>query len=133
CKPIIRAHGGGKGVDHRVAGDIDVVPHAFGGQRGGVARGGGKVQISQAAGEHAVHLLREGGVFVVGAQAGLHVAHPRLGVERAQRGGKGGGGVAVHQHDVRLAARDHLPHSLHHPGGDGREGLARFHDVEVVV
>ena len=74
----------------------------FPGQIVPVGGGGAEVQVSDGADHPAVHLLREGGVLVIGAQAGLHVAHGHLVVEGGQGAGEGGGGVTVDQDQVGL-------------------------------
>ena len=61
------------------------------------------------------------------------MAHSRLGVVGSQRPGKGGGGVPVDQHHVRLHLLDNALQALEHPGGDVRKGLPRLHDVQVVI
>ena len=82
-------------VDHRVAGQKDALLDPFPGQIVPVGGGGAEVQVSDGADHPAVHLLRVGGVFVIGAQAGLHVAHGHPVVEGGQGAGEGGGGVTV--------------------------------------
>ena len=103
-----RRHGGGgqQGVDDRVAGHEQVLSgDALGPQRLAAAAVGGRVvDQGQAVGEAAVDLLRVGAVDVVGAQPGFDVGDRDHPVEGGQSGGEGGGGVAVHQHDVGLDA-----------------------------
>ena len=74
-------------------------------------RRGGVEDLGQTVGQAPVHLLREGAVDVVGAQAGLDVGHGDHAVERGQCGGEGGGGVAVDHHQVGLlpSSRGSMP------------------------
>ena len=80
-----------------------------------------------------VHLLGVGGPLVIGPQAGLHVAHRDLVVESGQRPGKGGGGVAVDQHQVGLGLLQHPVHAGEAFGGDGGQGLPGLHYVQVEI
>ena len=91
------------------------------------------MQFRQTAGEGAVHLLGKRRIPVIGAQSGLHMAHRRLLVKGAQSRRKGGGGISMDQHDVRPALFHYLGHPFHHPGGDGCQSLALFHDIQVVI
>ena len=94
---------------------------------------GGKVVGGYAAGDLAVHLLGPGAVDVVGAEAGLHVAHGNLLIEGSEGSGGGGGGVAVDQHHIGLARLEHVAHTGEHAGGDIVEVLPLLHDVQVVI
>ncbi len=125
--------GGLKGVQHRVAGNIDVFGDALPGQIVPIQGSGGKVEGRQPPGKHPVHLLREGGVSVVGAQSRLYVAHRNLLIEGRQRYCEGGGGIAVYQHRVRPDLPEHRLHAVENPGGDAGEGLPRSHYVEIVI
>ena len=58
--------------------------------------------VGQDPGQLAVDFFRERPVFIPGAEPGLHVAHGNFQVKGRQGRHKGGGGVAVHQHQVRL-------------------------------
>ena len=89
--------------------------------------------LRQAVGQASVHLLREGTVDVVGAQARLHVGDGDHAVEGGQSGGEGGGGVAVHQHQVGLGLLQQGVDAVEHRRGDVAQGLALAHDLEVVV
>ena len=126
-------HRGLKGVDHRVSGEehpgLDVLP----GQVVPVGGGGAEVQVGDGPHHLPVHLLREGGPLVIGAQTGLHMAHRDLVVEGGQGPGKGGGGVPVDQHQVGPGLVQHAVHAQQALGGDGGQGLPRLHDVQVVV
>ena len=94
---------------------------------------GGKVQGGDAARELAVHFLRERAVDIVGAEACLHMAHGNLVVVGSQRSGKGGGSIAMHQHDVRLLLLQDLVQAHHGLGGNVKEGLSCGHDIQIVV
>ena len=124
-------HRGLQGVDHRVAGDKQPVPDALRLQIAAVGLGGAEVQLGQPPHHGAVHLLREGGVAVPGAQPRLHVAHGDLLVKRRQRPGKGGGGVPMDQHQVGPHLLKHLFQPQQALGGDGGQGLAGLHDIQV--
>ena len=67
-----------------------------------LAAGGGEVQRGNVADQRPVHLLREGGVFVLGPQARLDVAHRDLVIKRGQCAGEGRRGVAVDKDQVGL-------------------------------
>ena len=78
---VVLPHRGLQGVDGRVAGDHNALgPLALRQKVCFAPPGGGKVQVRHAAHKLAVHLLGVGGVFVVGAQAGLDMAHGGLAV-----------------------------------------------------
>ena len=122
-----------EGVDDGVAGDEDpalrlLVEEVL------LAEGrGGEVVGGNAAGDLAVHLLGPGAVDVVGAEAGLHVAHGNLLVERSEGSGGGGGGVAVDQHHIGLARLEHVAHTGEHAGSDIVQVLSLLHNIEVEV
>ena len=121
-------------VDHRVAGDVDARGvDAFAQQV--VARLGGRreVQVGNHGGEPAVHFLRPGRVDVAGAQSGFDVADGDFGIERGQRGGEGGGRVALHQHAVGPEIGIHLAQPFQHGGRDVGQPLAIPHHVQVPV
>ena len=129
----IRLHGVAHGVDGRVAGDEDVAHDGLAAQILRVRAGGRKMQIGDVADERAVHLLREGGVFVPGAKPCFHMADLHLMVKRGQRPGKRRGRIAVDEHEVGLDGVQHLVHAEQGLGGDGGECLALFHDVQVII
>ena len=132
-KLVVRPHGGFQGVDDGVARDEHPVGDALPGQVLPVGGGGAKVEIGDIPHQLAVHLLREGGVLVPGAQAGLHMAHRDLAVEGRQGPGEGGGGVPVNQHQVGPGLLQHPLHAQQALGGDGGQGLPGLHDVEIVI
>ena len=121
------------GVDDGVAGDELVAGNGLPLQIPQVVRRGAEVELRDVAHQGPVHLLREGGVLVPGAETGLHVAHGDLVIESGQSSGKGGGGVTVDQDQVRLRRLQHLLHAQQGAAGDGGQGLAGLHDVQVIV
>ena len=98
---IAGTNGGAQRVETGVAGNKNVLRNAFGTQIFRISRRGRKVDRGQIRREAAVHLLGEGGVTAIGAQSGLYMAHGDLCIKSGQSRGTGGGGVAVHQNDVR--------------------------------
>ena len=76
--------------------------------------GGSKMVLRHDADEMPVHLLGEGAVEIVGAKPCFHMTHRDLQIEAAQGGGKGGGGIAMHQHQIRPAVLQHALHALQH-------------------
>ena len=60
------------------------------------------MQIGNIADERAVHLLREGGVFVPGTKSGLNMTDLDLMIERGKRTSERCGRVAVDKNKVRL-------------------------------
>ena len=121
------------GVDGGIAGDKDLAADTLPAQILGVGLGGREVQVRDIAHQGAVHLLGEGRILIIGAKAGLHMAHGDLVVKGRQRPGKGGGGVAVDQNHVRPALLHHLLHAQERLGGDGGQGLPLLHDIEVEI
>jgi hypothetical protein len=98
-----------QGIDHRIAGDPDALgQYAFGQQVVPGPGSGGKVVVSQNPGQLPVDFFREGAMLVPGAEARFHVAHGDFQVEGRQGRHKGGGGIAVDQHQVRLFPAQNL-------------------------
>ncbi len=123
-----------QGVDHRVAGDFDLVDvHPFAQQVVARGLGGREMQVGDHRGQAAVGLLRPGLVDVAGTQAGLNVAHRNLPVEGREGGNETGGGIAVHQHDVRTMTVVAVIEFAHHLQGQAVQRLALGHDVEVFI
>ena len=54
-------------------------------------------------------------------------------VEGGQCPGKSSGGVSMNQHQVRGGLLQHSVHAVQTLGGDGGQGLAGLHDVQIVV
>ena len=91
------------------------------------------MQRGNIADQRPVHLLREGGVFVPRPQARLDVAHRDLVIKRRQRPGKRRRRIAVDEDHIRLGLVDNVVHPQQGLRRDGREGLALFHDIQVIV
>ena len=122
-----------EGVDDGVAGDENLALRFLVEEVLLAEWRGGKVVGGDAAGDLAIHLLGPGAVDVVGAEAGLHVAHGNLLVEGSEGSGGGGGGVAVDQHHIGLARLEHVAHTGEHAGGDIVQVLPLLHNIEVEV
>ena len=60
------------------------------------------------------------------------MAHRDAQVKAGQRRRKGGGGIAVHQHKIRLFSLQHRLQVLQDAGGDIKQRLARLHDGNIV-
>ena len=132
-KAVARPDGGGHGVNDRVSGDEHPVGDVLPAQIVPIPGGGAEVQSGDAPHQPAVHLLRVGGVFVIGPQTRLYMAHLNLVVEGGQGPGKGGGGVPVDQHQVGFGLLQHPFHAQEAFGGDGGQGLPGLHDVQIKV
>ena len=130
---VIVPHCGFQSVDDGVAGDIDILLHTLPMEVCHICLGGSKMQIGNIGGQGPVHLLREGGVFVKGTQPRFHMAHLHLGIERSQSRHKGGGSVAVDQHQIRLGLFQHIPQTAEGLDGDAHQGLGRLHDIQIVI
>ena len=61
------------------------------------------------------------------------MADRHLVIERRKRTGKGGRGITVDEHDVRLCLFEHLIQTVQTLLGDGRQRLTRLHDVQVII
>ena len=133
CKVIILYNCCLESVNDGIAGDKHPVGDVLPGQVGHVGGSGTEMQVGNVAHQLAVHLLREWGVLVPGAQAGLHMTHLDLMVESGQSTGKGGGGVAMDQHQVGLGLLQHPLHAQQALGGDGGQGLPGLHNVQVIL
>ena len=121
------------GVDGGVAGDEDIAHDGLAAEivRVGLCRG--EMQVGDIANERAVHLLREGRIFIPRAKPGFDVADLDLMVKRGERTGKRGGRVAVDEDKVGLDGIKHLVHAEKGLGRDGGERLALFHDMKIIV
>ena len=91
------------------------------------------MQIGDIADEGAVHLLREGGVFIPRAKPGLDVADLDLMIERGKRARERRGRVAVDKDKVGLDGVQNVVHAEQRLGGDSGERLALFHDMQVII
>ena len=132
-KNEIRSDGGLHGVDNGVAGDEDLPLNGFLPQIPGIGDRGREVQPGDIAHQGAVHLLGEGRIHVVGAKTGLHMSHRDLVIKGSKGAGKGGGGIAMNQNQIRLCLLQHPVHAKDGLGGDGGKGLLLFHDVQVIL
>ena len=130
---IVLPDGGLQRVDDGIAGDEQSVGDTLFQEVTFVVHCRAEVQVRDGGHQLPVHLLREGGIFVIGPQSRLHVAHRHLMVEGGQRSGKSGGGIAVDQDHVRLQGFNGLIHAGEALAGDGGQGLAGGHDVQVPV
>lgn len=91
------------------------------------------MQLADLGNQPAVGFLGEGVKQVVSAQAGFHVPHGDLLVERRQSGSEGGGGVALDEHQIRPVLSEVLLQP--HQGGAGHVGerLAGRHQGQVAI
>jgi hypothetical protein len=111
CCVGIDARGGQiERVDHGIAGHDHLAGERFRQQVRLRAVGGGEHEIAHHVDHAAVHLLGPRLGEVAGAQARLYMADGDAAVERGQRGGAGGGRIAVHQHAVGHLGGEHVVH-----------------------
>ena len=85
--------------------------------------GGGKIILGDNTHSQPVKFLRIGGIDVVGTKPGFHMAHRNLQIEAGEGSDKGGGSVAVNQHDIRLFGFQHGLDPLQNIGGDIKQSL----------
>lgn len=131
---VALAHGGAQRVDAGVAGDPDLgLRLALVEQVSLRLLGRREVVLAHDIDGLAVELLGPGAVDVVRAKPRLHVAYRDLQVEARERCRKARGGVAVNEHHVGLLTLQHRLELQQHIAGDVEQGLARFHDGQVVV
>ena len=95
--------------------------------------GGSEMQRGHARGDQAIHLLGKRVRQVAGAQSGFHVRHGNAAVERAQRAGHGGGGVALHDGEVERLGRQYGVERGEDAGGGLGQGLTGSHQVQIVI
>ena len=109
---VVLPHSGFQRVDDGVSRDEDAlgVP-ALPKEVLPVPGGGAEVQVRDGGGKHPVHFLGKGGVFVIGPQPRLHMAHGHLMIVGGEGPGEGGGGIPVDQDHVRLQLADGLVHA----------------------
>jgi len=107
--------------------------HAIGAQVGSRSRCWRKVQLGQPRGQHPVKLLRKGLPEIAGAQPGLHMADSHALIKRRQSAAKRGGGVALHQHQVRPPSGKNGFQGSDHPRRQLRERLVGPHEVQVII
>ena len=80
-----------------------------------------------------IELLRIRGPQVIGPKACFHMAHGDLQIKAGQRGGKSGGGVSLDKHYIRALPLQNGPDPLQNALRYIKEGLALFHDGQIVV
>ena len=123
-----------QGVDNGVPGDKNAIPgDAFPQQMLPAQRSRGKEQIAQPICQLSVHFLRKRAVFVVAAQARLHMPDRDLMIVGCKRGGQAAACVPVHQYKVRANNPDNLLHPSQHGICDRGQALSLPHDVQVIV
>ena len=120
-------------VDHGVARGVDLAHHPGSAQVGRRLIGGSKMQLGDLGDQAAVGLLRERIKDVVGAQASLHVAHGNLVVEGGQGCSKGGGGIALHQHQIGPVLGKFQPQALQGRTGHMGQGLLGGHQGQIAL
>ena len=121
-------------VDDCVARDHDVrYRHLFVQQRLCRPSCWRQVERRDLGGEFPVEFLGIRRPAIAAAQSGFDVNHRDALVERGEAGRECGGGVALHEHGVRLFLFEHRLEPLQHTRGDVREGLPGPDDVEIVV
>ena len=89
----------------------------------------GEVQVSQQGNQASVRLLREGIAQVIGAEAGLNMAHRDLLIESRQGRGNGCGVVTLHQREVWPVGGELLLQPLQVATGDVSDRLLGGHQV----
>ena len=91
------------------------------------------MQVGNIARQPTVHLLRIGGVFVKGAQAGFDMPDLYFCIKGGKRGGKRGRGIAMYQDQIGACLREDAGKPTQSFGGDGRERLPLLHDIQVKI
>lgn len=130
---IAIANGGAKGVDSRVAGNLDLRLRLALVQKVLLAGlSGGEIVLAHDVDRLTVELLRPGAEDVVRAQARLNVAHRDLQVEARERSGKAGRGIAVYEHDIGLLVLEDRLELEQHVARNVEQSLSRLHDGQVV-
>ena len=80
-----------------------------------------------------VHLLRPGTINIMRTQTSLHVPHRNLLIERRQGGRRRRGGIAMHQHHIRLDLLQHITHPRQHTRRHVIQVLPLLHDIQIIV
>ena len=91
------------------------------------------MNVGQAICKAAVDLFGIRGEAVMAAQAGFHMADGDAPVEGRQRRAENRGGIALHQHYIRLLFHKEGIEGGHEGGGQRREALPRSHNPQVNV
>jgi hypothetical protein len=121
-------------VDHRVAGDVDLLGRdPFGQERPPRPLGRREMQVGHDRGDLAVRLLRPGSFEIPGPEPGLDVADRDAVVESGEARGQGRRRVAVDEDALRPKALEHALQAVEHAGGDAAKGLSLAHHVEIEV
>ena len=120
-------------VDAAIAGDVDVAAEPLGDEI--VAGGAGRreMHVGDQADRPPVIFLGEGLAAAIGAQARLDMGDLDAAMEGGERGGEGGGGVALDDDAVGRGADEDRVEPLDQPGEERIERLLRRHDLEVEI
>ncbi len=123
-----------KSVDNGVPRDGDTLLRAPFGEQVRLSPGsGGEPEGTDAVRQKAVHLLRKGLGEIPAPKPRLHMPQGNPPVEGGEGCGKGGGGIPVHQHHIRMNAVEDLAALLKHRCGDVIQSLPLFHDVQKII
>ncbi|MCY1404677.1 hypothetical protein D9M71_198920 [compost metagenome] len=123
-----------QGIDHGIAGHGHVLQrHTFVQQVVASLVGGREMQVGDDAGQAPVGFFGPRRLEVAGAQPGLDVGDRDLPVEGGEGGDETGGGVAMHQDDIRLVAVVAVIELAQQLFGKTVEGLALGHDLQVFI
>ena len=133
CKLIIFPDSGLQRIDYGVSGDKETVHDGLLHKVVLIIGGRTEIEVRNGGNQLAVHLLREGGIFIIGTKSRLHMTHLHLVVEGGKGSGKGGGGIAVDQDHIGFEGVDGLIHTGDTLACNGGEGLAGRHDIQIPV
>ncbi len=123
-----------KGINDGVAGNFDTVfSDAFTKQVRCRAFGRGEMQGRKRPCDLAVHLFRPRGIDIACAKARFDMADGNLLVIGGHRGGHGGGGIAMHEHPVRLHFLIGGFQSFEYGACNMGKALRRLHHVKISV
>ena len=107
---------------------IGKLDHFQRGQQGSVSFG-----ISNTPGNLPIHLFRPWAVDVVGAEAGLDMAHGDLLLECGEGCCGAGSRVAMDKNHIGGGFLEHITHAGQDAGGNVVQVLSLFHDVQIIV
>ena len=131
---IIPADGVAQGINARVACHENPFPGAafpqeivrrVSGWRKVQPRDGGNCLPVKFLGKRAVHL--------VGSQTCLHVPHRNPAIKTGQRRRKGGRGISLHQHHVRLLPFQNILHPPQYVDCNIKQRLPLLHDGQLII